>query len=89
MKKIILIIHDPSLESEVLKDRIKSLGRSFVFWNNHWLVETNLTAEEVYNRISDNGFESQSIFISEIKNKPGEGYWGVMNKNLWSWLKNE
>ena len=89
MKKIILVIYDSSIENDVLKDRIKTLGRSYVFWNNHWLVETNLTAEEAYHKITDDGFENQSIFISVINNKPSEGYWGMMNKTLWSWLKNE
>ena len=30
-----LIIYDPSLDSEILRDRIKSLGESYSFWNNH------------------------------------------------------
>ena len=89
MKKILLVIYDPLIENDVLKDRIKLLGRSYVFWNNHWLVETNLTPEEAYHKIIDNGFENQSIFVSVINSKPSEGYWGMMNKALWSWLKNE
>jgi hypothetical protein len=89
MKKIILVIYNPSTENDVLKDRIKSLGRNYVFWNNHWLVETDLTAEQVYHKLAYDGFEKQSFFISEIKNKVSEGYWGVMNASLWDWLKNK
>lgn len=89
MKKVFLVIYESSIVNDVLKDRIKSLGRSYVFWNNHWLIETTLTAEEIYHKIADNGFEKQAFFISEIKNKPSEGYWGIMNKTLWKWLKNE
>ncbi len=50
---------------EVLHDRIKSLGRSYVFWNNHWLVETKLTAKEVYNKISANEFEKKIFFCQK------------------------
>ncbi len=89
MKKILLVIYDPATENEVLKDRIKSLGRSYVFWDNHCLVETDLTAEAAYYKIADNGFENESIFIIEIKNEVGEGYWGIMNGDLWDWLRNE
>lgn len=87
MKKI-LIIYDPSISNiDILHDRIKSLGRNYVFWNNHWLVETNLTAKEVYNKISVNEFKNNSFFVVEISDKISEGYWGVMNESLWDWLK--
>ena len=87
MRKI-LVIYDPSIANiEVLHDRIKSLGRSYVFWTNHWLVETNLTAKDVYNKISANEFEKKSFFVAEISDKVGDGYWGVMDGSLWDWLK--
>lgn len=87
MKKIMLIIYNPSIESDVLKDRIKSLGPSYVFWDNHWLVETTYKAEEVYDKISVDGFEKKSIIILEVSNKISEGYWGIMDKSLWAWMK--
>ncbi|NCE72429.1 hypothetical protein [Odoribacter sp. Z80] len=89
MKKVFLVIHELGIINDVLKDRIRSLGRSYVFWNNHWLVETDLTAEEIYHRIACDIFERQAFFIVEITNKSREGYWGIMNRTLWKWLKNE
>ncbi len=89
MKKL-LVIYDPSISNiEVLQDRIKSLGRNYVFWSNHWLIETNLTAEEVYNKISANEFEKKSFFVVEISDKVSDGYWGVMDGSLWDWLKHK
>ncbi len=89
MKKV-LVIYDQSISNiEVLHDRIKSLGRSYVFWNNHWLVETSLTAKEVYNKISANEFGKKSFFVVEISDKVSDGYWGVMDSSLWDWLKHK
>ncbi len=62
MKKVFLVIHELGIINDVLKDRIRSLGRSYVFWNNHWLVETDLTAEEIYHRIACDIFERQAFF---------------------------
>ena len=58
MKKIILVIYDPSLDSDILRDRIKSLGPNYTFWGNHWFVETQYTTKEVYEKISANEFET-------------------------------
>ena len=66
MKKIILVIYDPSLDSDILRDRIKSLGPNYTFWGNHWFVETTYTTKEVYEKISANEFESNSILVIEM-----------------------
>ena len=86
MKKILLVIYDPSIENQILDDRIKSLGPSFVFWRNHWFVETNLSSKEVYQRISANEFETASIIIVELSSEKRK-YYGRMNTALWDWLK--
>ena len=66
MKKIILIIYDPSIDNDILRDRIKSLGSNYSFWNNHWFVATTYTTKEVYEKISINEFEIASILIIEM-----------------------
>lgn len=86
MKKILLVIYDPSIENQILDDRIKSLGPSFVFWRNHWFVETNLSSKEVYQRISANEFETASIIIVELSSEKRK-YYGRMNTALWDWFK--
>lgn len=88
MKKIILVIYDPSLDSDILRDRIKSLGPNYTFWGNHWFVETTYTTKEVYEKISANEFESNSILVIEMLKDSSQSYYGRMNTTLWEWLKN-
>ena len=89
MKKIILIIYDPTLDSDILRDRIKSLGSNYTFWKNHWFVETIHTAKEVYEKISVNEFESNSILVIEMSKESAKSYYGRMNTSLWDWLKDK
>ena len=87
MKNILLIIYDPALNSEVLRDRIKSLGPCYTFWNNHWFVESNLSAKDAYEKIITNsGFEFSSMIVLEVP-KASFRYYGRMNTTLWEWLK--
>ena len=86
MKKIILVIYDPSLDSDILRDRIKSLGPNYTFWGNHWFVETQYTTKEVYEKISANEFETNSIVVIEMS-RDMYNYYGRMNTSLWDWLK--
>lgn len=89
MKKVLLIIYDPSLDSDVLRDRIKSLGPCYTFWNNHWFVETTLNTKEAYEKIiNSSSFEMSSMLIVEVS-KNVMNYYGRMNTTLWDWLKNK
>lgn len=86
MKKIILVIYDPSLDSDILRDRIKSLGPNYTFWGNHWFVETSYTTKQVYEKISADEFQTNSILVIEMS-KDTYNYYGRMNTSLWDWLK--
>lgn len=86
MKKILLIIYDPTLDNDILKDRIKSLGPNYTFWGNHWLVETTNNTKEVYEKISANEFETNSILVIELS-REHYYYYGRMNPSLWDWFK--
>lgn len=88
MKKILLIIYDPTLDNDILRDRIKSLGPSYTFWDNHWLVQTQETTKSVYERIAFDNFETASILVIEMSNQT-LNYYGRMNTTLWDWLKDK
>lgn len=88
MKKIILVIYDLSLDSDILRDRIKSLGSNYTFWGNHWFVETSLTTKEVYEKLSTNEFKTTSILVVELS-KNSSYYYGRMNTSLWDWFKDK
>lgn len=85
--KIYLIIYDPSLESDILKDRIQLMGlSSYSFWNNNCFIQTEMTTKEVYNYISKGGFETASILVIEMSTED-LSYYGRMDPKLWEWLQ--
>lgn len=82
MKKTYLI--QTSLkENEAFNDRIKSLGNWLKYFSNNWIVESSLTAKEIYHKLAS-GHENESFFIIELKT---ENYWGRMNTKVWEYLK--
>ena len=83
-----LIIYDPSLDSEILRDRIKSLGESYSFWNNHWFIQTNNTPQQVYEQISKGDLAMESILVVNMASS-GMRYYGRMDVTLWEWLQNK
>ena len=85
-KKIILVIYDPSLDSDILRDRIKSLGSSYTFWGNHWFIKTTLSSTEVYRKVSADEFSTTALLIIELSENENN-YYGRMNTTLWEWLK--
>lgn len=86
MKNILLIIYDKAIDSQILCDRIKSLGPNYQFWDNHWFVETQLDAKKVYKQISTGEYEQASIIVMELS-RSQINYYGRMNTSLWDWLK--
>ncbi|WP_298153894.1 hypothetical protein [Flavobacterium sp.] len=82
MKKIYLIQHN--VQNEIVNNRIKALGAWTKYFSDNWLVESDLSAKEIYNKISE-GFEQQSIFIVEVDLN---NYWGRMNTKVWDFIRN-
>ena len=79
----ILITYDPSLDSDLLKDRIKSLGEYHTFWNNHWIVRTNEGVKEIYNKLSRLPLEKELILVVKFSK---EECFGRMDTLFWEWL---
>jgi hypothetical protein len=63
MKKIYIIQHN--IEAETFNNRIKALGVWTKYFSDNWLIESELSAKEIYNKISE-GYENESIFIVEF-----------------------
>lgn len=83
MKKTYLI-QTSIKENEAFNDRIKSLGTWVKYFSDNWMIESALSAKEIYNKLSI-GYEKDSIFIIELKT---ESYWGRMNTKVWDFIKN-
>lgn len=82
MKKIYLIQTKIS-DNQAFDARIKSFGSWIKYLDNNWMIETTLSAKEVYDKLSV-GFENDIMFIVELGKT---NYWGRMNSNVWDYLK--
>lgn len=82
MKRLYLIQHN--VENEVLNNRIKAFGVWTKYFSDNWLIESELTAKEIYSKISE-GLEDKNIIIIEVD---PNNYWGRMNTKLWDFIKN-
>ena len=87
MNKIFIIILSEEYNTEIMRDRIKSIGPSYVFWDNHWLVTSELSAKDIYHKLSADTYEKASIFISELNVSSLSHYYGRMNTDLWDWIQ--
>ena len=83
MRKIYIIVVDPELNSEIIRERIKMIGSNYIFWDNQWLVSSFESAKEIYQKLSADDFNLASIFVSEIN---VGNYFGRMNPTLWEWV---
>lgn len=82
MKRLYLI-QSKIIENPTFDTRVKSIGSWIKYFDNNWIVETTLSANEIYSKLSV-GFENDTIFIIEL-NKTN--YWGRMNTKVWDYLK--
>lgn len=87
MNKVYIIIISDEYNTEIIRDRIKSIGQNYVFWDNHWLVESPESAKDIYHKLSADGYEKASIFISELNLTRVGSYYGRMKTGLWDWIK--
>jgi hypothetical protein len=83
MKKIYLIQAKIS-DNQPFDTRVKSIGTWIKYFDNNWMIESTLSAKDIYSKLSI-GFENENIFIIEL-NKTN--YWGRMNSKVWDYLKN-
>ena len=83
-----MVIYNPAIDNDILKDRIKSFGPNYTFWGNHWFIKTTCTTKDVYEKLSSNEFEAAAILVVELSQN-ALNYYGRMNTSLWDWLKNK
>lgn len=88
MRRIYIIIIDERSLDGILIDRIRACSEddNFRFWNNHWLLASNNSAEEIYNILAADTYSNVSIYVQEINLNMGS-FWGRMNKSLWDWVR--
>ncbi|WP_396210428.1 hypothetical protein [Flavobacterium sp.] len=82
MKKTYLIQFKSS-DAFFFESKVKTLGSWVKYFDDNWIVETTLTAKEIYDKLSV-GNTDKSIFIIQLDIS---NYWGRMNSKLWDYLK--
>ncbi len=82
MKKVYLIQYNIS-DNSIFENRVKSLGDWVKYFSDNWIVTSELTAKEIYEKITE-GYESKSILVMEL---PTSNYYGRMNTKVWDFLK--
>lgn len=84
MNKLYLIqFRETTKDNSILIDRIKSLGSWVNYFNDNWIVQSNLTAKQIYEQLSI-GYAESSFFIIELSKTNS---WGRMETKIWDWLK--
>jgi len=83
MNKIYLVQCN-HVDAPFFGSRVQTLGDWIKYFENSWIVETNLSAKQVYEQLTVGDSTTKNIFIIEL-NKTN--YWGIMNNSLWEYLK--
>jgi hypothetical protein len=81
MNRIYLIQHR-AIDRIFFENRIKSIGNWIKYFEDSWIVETTMTAQQIYDYLSVG--QEKTAFIIELSKT---NYWGRMNNNLWEYLK--
>lgn len=82
MKKVYLIQYN-SVDNQLFENKVKSLGEWVKYFSDNWIVSSELSAQEIYDKITE-GFENKSIIIIEMST---ENYYGRMDPKIWNFLK--
>ena len=53
---------------------------------SHWLVETSLSPEQVYKRLTPHIDKNDFILVMRVTNSPA--YYGYLSETSWAWLGN-
>lgn len=77
------LIQSAVTDNEEFNNRIKALGPWLKYFSDNWIVSSELSAEEIYNKLTSDGFE-HNILVLEIKT---DNYWGRMNTKVWEYFK--
>jgi len=79
----IYLIQNNLKDDSTLVEKIKTLGVWSKYFPNTILVKSELTSQQLYEKISP-GFEKDWIFIVEISKT---NFWGIMPTSVWDWIK--
>ena len=75
-------LNQPGQNYDELHEAIKGCGDWWHYLDSTWLVDTNLTAQEVWNKLSPHTDKNDSILIIGI-NRDNAGW---LPQKAWDWI---
>jgi hypothetical protein len=82
MKKVYLIQYNVA-DNTLFEGRIKSLGEWVKYFSDNWIVASELTAKQIYDKLAE-GLPNKQILIIELSSR---NYYGIMNTKIWDFIK--
>lgn len=76
-------LNQPGQRYDDLINEIKRSPGYLACLKSTWLISTNETAQEVYNRLSPNLDKNDSVLVIEVVNNSQ----GLLTKRQWEWIK--
>lgn len=86
--KVYLVTYDlknPGRDYVALYEAIKRSGKWWHYLDSTWLVATNESATQVYNRLSQYIDKNDFIFVIRVTNE----YSGWLPQDAWDWIRHE
>lgn len=82
MKKVYLIQYKTA-DNQIFESKIKLFDERVSYFTDNWIVSSELSAKEIYEKITE-GNENKSIIVIEIST---ENFYGRMDPKIWNFLK--
>lgn len=82
MKKVYLIQYKTA-DNQIFESKIKLFDERVSYFTDNWMVSSELSAKEIYEKITE-GNENKSIIVIEIST---ENFYGRMDPKIWNFLK--
>lgn len=77
---------NPSRKNPNLENELQTTGTWWHHLDYTWIIVSQETVEQLYNRLVQHLVESDHIFIVEIPTYAR--YFGYLPKDAWEWLQN-
>ncbi len=85
---VLLITYDlnrPGQNYAGLYDAIKECGAWWHYLDSTWLVSTNFSPSQVWEKLSLKIDKGDRVFVSRLSNNPN--YSGILPREAWEWLR--
>lgn len=79
----VYLIQFTNTDKAIFEPRIKQLGEWVKYFDDNYLVASELNADEIYKNITE-GYDDRTIFIIQVS---ANNYYGRMNTKVWEILK--